>query len=900
MKPESTLRATFLSIAISLVLAGCSGDDNEMSQEEIQYISHLDQSRFFQRQGELKASTREARSAIEMQPGRPDPYLVIIDNLLTAGDAQNAERQLEGFLESVPDEAMTQALKSDAQLIFAEANLMQGEFDEALAALDKLESPDRAQQQEAAILKGRIMLAMEQPGKAQDAFENANSISASARAQVGLSRAAWQLGQEQAIQDRIAKAEEIDPNSPELWLWKAWIAEQSGDWAAAEEAYIQALEDIGRYDIMTFRKYETMSALIRVLREQGKSSEAFVYEEILAKSAPGTIKSNFIAAKEAYENGDVNDAARYLEEILAQAPGNEQASLLLGLARFRQGRVEEAEKLLAPIAELGESELASKLVAASRLQLRDPVGAQKILENLDSANTDPSVLAMVGVASLSTGNVEVGEELLQKSLTLAPENHNLRSRYVRYLIASDQIDKAFQQIEALKKNGGDANLVKPLSIEAHLAGNNRNQATAMADQWIAEMPDNLNALMARGQIAAQDGNFKAAADYFNRAAAAHEDNPSPLVALARVALAEDQIDLAKQRFNQAAMLSPNNMQALQGMASVYPAEELKQQMETLVEQHPSATAPKLILLEIALSNGDQDYADKLSADLLDRESPESPAEASPAVARIYNGVGAKLRRSDNTDAARKVLQRGRILFPEDENIALQSASLAFSQDEAEQARRILQEVKQLHDQSARPYIVEADYFSSNEQYQQAAELYQLAIEKGAGPDVKLALARSFARANRMEKALEVLEAANQNHPNNQALLVNTAMLHQQDGSTAEAMKAYERVLDAFPNNPLALNNLAWMYFEEGDDRASELSAKAYSLSPESAAIADTHGWILFKAGDTKASLPILEKAHKLAPDSQEIALHLAEAYRAAGMNDEAKATLEKFENEGTD
>jgi tetratricopeptide (TPR) repeat protein len=150
------------------------------------------------------------------------------------------------------------------------------------------------------------------------------------------------------------------------------------------------------------------------------------------------------------------------------------------------------------------------------------------------------------------------------------------------------------------------------------------------------------------------------------------------------------------------------------------------------------------------------------------------------------------------------------------------------------------------------------------------------------------------RSGRVDDAVNVLETAIEQHPNHQGLLVTTAMLHQQNSNQGEAAKAYERVLDAYPQNPLALNNLAWIYFEQGDNRAGELSQRAYDLSPDSAAIADTHGWILFKSGNTQESLPILEKAHELAPDSQEIALHLAEAYRAVGRNTEAKRILEQL------
>ena len=101
---KSTAVACVVIVSLVIGLTGCSNED-EMSQEDIQYLSHLDQSRFFQRQGELKASTIEARSAIELQPDKVAPYFVIIDNLLKAGDAVNAERQLDRLLASNPRES---------------------------------------------------------------------------------------------------------------------------------------------------------------------------------------------------------------------------------------------------------------------------------------------------------------------------------------------------------------------------------------------------------------------------------------------------------------------------------------------------------------------------------------------------------------------------------------------------------------------------------------------------------------------------------------------------------------------------------------------------------------------------------------------------------------------------
>ncbi len=894
MKATSTFRATLIAITFAIGLSGCSDNQEEMSQEEIEYISHVDQARFFQRQGELRSSTQEARSAIELQPERPDPYFIILNNLLTAGDAVNAERQLGYLLESIPEESKTEAVESQAALLRAEANLMQGELDEALDALSNLDSLDRVQAQKAHIIRGRILLASGRYEEAEKAFEEAQNISSSVDAMVGLSKAAMQKGEVQQAKEYIAQAEEIDQNASELWLWKAQLAEQSENWSGAEEAYIRALEEIGRYDIMTFRKYETMSALIRALREQGKSSEAFVYEEILAKSAPGTIKSNLEAAQSAYEEGDLEEAARFLEEIRAQAPGNEQAATMLGLVRFKQGRVQEAEQLLAPVAELGDSELASKLVAASRLQLRDPQGAQQVLENLESADTDPSVLAMVGIASLSTGDLETGEALLEKSLSLAPDNQNLRVRYVRYLLVRNQTDRAFEQLDILSQQTPDSTAVKSLRIQAHIASGERQKAIEVANKWLSESPNDVTALMTRGEIAVQEGNYEEATQFFEKASSVNDENPAPKVALGRLALSQDKTEAAKQQFRQAANLNPDNMQALQGLAATHTADQLKPEMEKLIADHPEATAPRLILLEIALTSGDQTRADELSATLLERDTENNPAPAESAVANIYNGVGAKLRRGGDLEKAAKVLERGRILFPQNENIALQSASVAFSQNREDKARRILQEVKQVHDQSPAPYVVEAQYFDNLSQHQQAAEMYELAIQKGAGVDTKLALLRSTRQMGQSEEALKMAQELLAQHPRHQGLLMTVAMMEQEGGDAAGAIESYEALLEQNPQNAVALNNLAWLYFEKNDDRATGLARSAYELVPDNAAIADTYGWILFKSGDLKASLPILEKAHQLAPESQEIGLHLAEAYREAGMNDQAKAILEKY------
>jgi FimV-like protein len=93
------------------------------------------------------------------------------------------------------------------------------------------------------------------------------------------------------------------------------------------------------------------------------------------------------------------------------------------------------------------------------------------------------------------------------------------------------------------------------------------------------------------------------------------------------------------------------------------------------------------------------------------------------------------------------------------------------------------------------------------------------------------------------------------------------------------------------SNASALNNLAWIYDETGDDRALQTAEQAYRLRPESPAIADTLGWIHLKSGNAEAALGFLKQAAEAVPLNPEIQYHLAMAYVETGDQESAKKIL---------
>ena len=118
--------------------------------------------------------------------------------------------------------------------------------------------------------------------------------------------------------------------------------------------------------------------------------------------------------------------------------------------------------------------------------------------------------------------------------------------------------------------------------------------------------------------------------------------------------------------------------------------------------------------------------------------------------------------------------------------------------------------------------------------------------------------------------------------------------YQHQNKIDAAIQEYENVLKDNDNNVPALNNLAWLYFQRNDPKAKALAQKANSLMPDRPEIQDTYGWILVNQDDVARGLELLRKAAGAAPNSPEIAYHLAAGLAKSGSRDEARSSLEKI------
>lgn len=121
-----------------------------------------------------------------------------------------------------------------------------------------------------------------------------------------------------------------------------------------------------------------------------------------------------------------------------------------------------------------------------------------------------------------------------------------------------------------------------------------------------------------------------------------------------------------------------------------------------------------------------------------------------------------------------------------------------------------------------------------------------------------------------------------------------AAMYESNGQVAEAEQGYQRILQAEPKHPGALNNLAVIKIaQEKYAQAVDLAEQAATVAPDDPFVADTLGWALFKAKEPAKALAVLEKAADSKPQYAPLFYHLAESQNALGNKAEARRNLER-------
>lgn len=170
----------------------------------------------------------------------------------------------------------------------------------------------------------------------------------------------------------------------------------------------------------------------------------------------------------------------------------------------------------------------------------------------------------------------------------------------------------------------------------------------------------------------------------------------------------------------------------------------------------------------------------------------------------------------------------------------------------------------LHRIAARPAWV----LYHAKRYAEAETAYKSLIEKFGGDHEDDALRESLRDAKLM--------------------LSNIAVIR---GDLPEAEEWLEEILDEFPDDVSAHNDLGYLWADQNKHlgRARAMIEKAVAASPENTAYLDSLGWVLYRLGRYQEAIDQLESAVAKETNPDGVMLdHLGDAYLASGMLEKAR------------
>jgi tetratricopeptide (TPR) repeat protein len=155
--------------------------------------------------------------------------------------------------------------------------------------------------------------------------------------------------------------------------------------------------------------------------------------------------------------------------------------------------------------------------------------------------------------------------------------------------------------------------------------------------------------------------------------------------------------------------------------------------------------------------------------------------------------------------------------------------------------------------------------------------------------------------DRYDEGLELYEKAIEYRPDNENLILGRAELLLRVGKLDEAIDEYRVAIKRWPDSSMALNALGYTLADRTDrfTEAEKLIRKALEINPESPAIIDSLGWVLYKLGHHEDGLVELQKAYERMEDP-EVASHLVEVLAELERLDEALELLESAEKQDPD
>jgi putative PEP-CTERM system TPR-repeat lipoprotein len=898
------LAAVVTAAAVVALLAACGGEsERELVASAKSYIEKKDN----------KAAIIQLKSALQQQPQSAEARFLLGETLFKSGDVASAVVELEKAhdLKHPDDEVLP---------VLAQALLSMGQAKKVTDLYSRVTLTDP---KAAAELKAVVASAFSAQGL-RERSEAATDMA------IGLDpanvKARLLQARHIATQGDIDKALTLvdalmadEPKRIEAHQLKGellWLGRR--DLPGAAQSFRAALE-------LDPRSLTAHTSLIAVLLQQ-RDAQGFKDQVAeLKKVLPNHPETLFYDTQLALIDKDLKRAREGSQQLLKVLPDNFRVLQLAGAVEFQAGSLLLAESHLAKAVQLSPNlPLARRLLAETHLRSGQPAKALATLQPaLERPQPGGEVLALAAQAHLQLGDAAKAESLFNQAAKLNPNDAKVQTALALTQISKGNAEGGFAQLETLASSdpGTYADLAL---ISARLRSNDLEGALKAIDRLQAKQADKAVPHQLRGRVLAQRKDLAGARASFDKALAIDPVYFPAVAGLAGLDIAEKRPEDALKRFEALLAREPKNYRALLAVAELKQSsgakpEEVAKLLADAVKASPTDAEPRLLQIEHHLLQKNVKAAREAAEDavaavpdnvvLLDAlgRTQLASGEVQQAITAFRKAAAAQpnlpqpqLRLADayvaakDLPAAAQSLRRALELSPRLLAAQRGLVLVALADKRPADALAVARTVQNERPTEAIGWLLETDVHASQRDFDPGITSMRGALERAKSTDHAIRLHAMYAIAGRNADADRFAAQWTKEQPKDALFVFHLGSMAMDKKDYAGAEARYRQVLALTPDQPLALNNVAWLMVQQGKPGAVVYAEKAQKLLPEQASVMDTLASALAAEKQLPLAIEWQRKAVLKAPNNPTYQLGLAKLLIKSGDKTAARGQLEQL------